>query len=122
MSDDSYNLDDTCDDIDNYRIKINKLEILEKNNVYGTNIHNNEFKKVIESYKNYQINNFYLFDIIEKCVDKNILNYSIIQQIGKCAIEASIESEVANNLIDLYESLLVQDFEEPDFKIIREKK
>ena len=120
MSDDSYNLDDTCDDIDNYRIKINKIEILEKNNVYGTNIYNNEFQKVIESYKNYQINNFYLFDIIEKCVDKNILNYSIIQQIGKCAIEASIESEVANNLIDLYESLLVQDFEEPDFKIIRE--
>ena len=95
MSDDSTNIDDTCEDINEYKININKSKYLNE----IENINNNELKNIIKLHTDNHINNINLLDKIESCFEKKILNYSIIEQITLSAIEASLENELVDSFI-----------------------
>ena len=116
MSDDSTNIDDTCEDINEYKININKSKYLNE----IENINNNELKNIIKLHTDNHINNINLLDKIEACFEKKILNYSIIEQITLSAIEASLENELVENLSEFYSFLLEKKFDENDYKPIRE--
>ena len=116
MSDDSTNIDDTCEDINDYQININKSKYLNE----IENINNNELKNIIKLHTDNHINNINLLDKIEACFEKKILNYSIIEQITLSAIEASLENELVENLSEFYSFLLEKKFDENDYKPIRE--
>ena len=116
MSDDSTNIDDTCEDINEYKININKSKYLNE----IENINNNELKNIIKLHTDNHINNINLLDKIEACFEKKILNYSIIEQITLSAIEASLENELVDNLSEFYSFLLEKKFDENDYKPIRE--
>ena len=116
MSDDSTNIDDTCEDINDYQININKSKYLNE----IENINNNELKNIIKLHTDNHINNINLLDKIEACFEKKILNYSIIEQITLSAIEASLENELVDNLSEFYSFLLEKKFDENDYKPIRE--
>ena len=120
MLDDNIYLDDTNDEIEEDILKFNNIEILSRNDIYSENQDDLEIEKINELHKKNQINNSELFDKIELCVAKNILNYSIVEQIVICAKKASLETEVMNNLTKLYDFLIEADFQEDDYKIIRE--
>ena len=117
MSDDSYSLDDTFDDINQYQVKINKTKLSDG---FVKNIKDYEINKIIDLHKDNHINNIDLLDKVEICLEQNILNYSIIEQITKSAIQASVETELVDNLIEFYDFLLEKKFDEKDYKIIRE--
>ena len=117
MSDDSNSLDDTFDDINQYQVKINKTKLSDG---FVKNIKDYEINKIIDLHKDNHINNIDLLDKVEICLKQNILNYSIIEQITKSAIQASVETELVDNLIEFYDFLLEKKFDEKDYKIIRE--
>ena len=116
ISDDSTNFDDTCEDINEYQINENKTKLLNK----FENLNDIESKKIIELLTDNHINNINLLDKIEACIEKNILNYSIIEQITLSAKQASIENELVDNLSEFYDFLLEKKFDENDYKTIRE--
>ena len=115
MLDDSINIDDTFEDIKEYQININKSKYLNEID----NMNDNELKNIIKLHKDNHIYNINLLDKIETCFEKNILNYSIIEQITFGAKEASLENELIDNLYEFYDFLLEKKFEENDYKSIR---
>ena len=114
---DGNNSDDTDDEIELYSIKENKIPNLENNQIFTEDI----YYKIIENLHNsLKIYNSDLLNIIDNCATKNILNYSLIKLIANCTNKYSQEGEVITNLKELYTFLLEPDFNEGDFKFIRE--
>ena len=122
MSDDSddYDLNNICDEINQYEFGINKIRILKKNKFYDENVDEKELNQIDYLYTSCKINNPDLLNKIQICAEKKILDYSIIEQIIICAIGSSLATEIEKNLNEFYEFLLELEFKVNDTKIIRE--
>ena len=79
MSDDSddYDLNNICDEINQYEFGINKIRILKKNKFYDENVDEKELNQIDYLYTSCKINNPDLLNKIQICAEKKILDYSI---------------------------------------------